>query len=98
MKNVYRFACSLALGALLVLPASMVQAQGNGRETGRCLRACLSARLVCWRQCPVTCAILFPTNIEDQLACTAQCRNTCLRVEAECNNLCTQPPITRENP
>ena len=35
MKTAFRFASSLALGALLLLPA-MVQAQsGNGRELGR---------------------------------------------------------------
>jgi len=41
---------------------------------------------------------MFPNVIEDQLACTEQCRITCIRAENECINLCNQPPITRENP
>ncbi len=98
MRPALRFILALGMGALLVLPASMLQAQSNGRENGRCLRACLSARLVCWRACPATCQQMFPGNIEEQLRCIDFCQLECLRVEAECQNVCNQPPITRENP
>ena len=98
MRPALRFILALGMGALLVLPASMLQAQSNGRETGRCLRACLSNRLACWRNCPVTCTQMHPTNIEERLRCIDFCQLECLRVETECQNICNQPPITPEVP
>ena len=60
MRNVFKVLFSVALGAALALPATLILAGDAGPDPSRCLQACRNIKLVYDAVCQSTCPELFP--------------------------------------
>jgi len=78
----------LSVTTLLILPISMPRASTEGREFSRCLLECNAAKQSCIERCNVDCKALFPGSSQQQDACRATCKNTCVEAQNECKAVC----------